>query len=325
MEGTTCTFLKISHHTDLSVSGYTTFSDTAIKAMARQGMQSFGKDILWAPDGSIYHLGAKKGEINNRLITVGDHGRANTLAELLDKDTPTFSILSSRLFRIHSGCYKGVPVSIVGIGMGAPMMDFFVRETSYLIEGPMAVIRLGSCGLSNPSLAPGTVVTCTKGSMYCYTNYGYFDGFATEESTEATKPYVVTKAVPSDPELTKLLVKALKDRNVPYHEGLNIACETFYSCQGRDDGVYQDENAYLLDLFQKLGIDSVEMETHGLFNLAKRCKYPILASGCAVGIVNRTNPNITSNVSAEMFHQNILNAGKSCLDALAGIVLPNEK
>ncbi|KAF8819006.1 phosphorylase family protein [Cardiosporidium cionae] len=294
--------------------------------MAKQGMQSYGKDILWAPDGTVYHLGAKKGEINNRLITVGDHGRANTLAELLDNDKPILSKLSSRLFRIHSGCYKGVPVTIVGIGMGTPMMDFFVREASYLIEGPMAIIRLGSCGLSNPSLSPGTVVACSKGSMYCYTNYGYFDGFATEVSSDAiTKPYIITKAVPSDPELTKLLVKALHDRNVPYHEGLNIACETFYSCQGRNDGIYQDENDYLLDLFQKLGIDSVEMETHELFHLAKRSKYPILASGCAVGIVNRTNPDIKSNVSAEVFKQNILNAGRSCLDALVGIVLPNEK
>ena len=27
-----------------------------------------------------------------------------------------------------TGTYKGVPVSIVSIGMGAPNMDFFVRE-----------------------------------------------------------------------------------------------------------------------------------------------------------------------------------------------------
>lgn len=35
-------------------------------------------------------------------------------------------------------------MSIVAIGMGAPMMDVLVREASYITEGPLAIVRLGT-------------------------------------------------------------------------------------------------------------------------------------------------------------------------------------
>lgn len=41
------------------------------------------------------------------------------------------------------GFYKKKPVSIVSIGMGAPMMDVLVREASYITDGPLAIVRLG--------------------------------------------------------------------------------------------------------------------------------------------------------------------------------------
>jgi uridine phosphorylase len=47
-----------------------------------------------------------------------------------------------------TGTYKGVTVSIVSIGMGAPNMDFFVREGREVLdeagEEEMIVIRWGS-------------------------------------------------------------------------------------------------------------------------------------------------------------------------------------
>lgn len=42
-----------------------------------------------------------------------------------------------------AGYYRRKPVSIVAVGMGAPMMDVLVREASYITEGPLAIVRLG--------------------------------------------------------------------------------------------------------------------------------------------------------------------------------------
>ncbi|PHJ17704.1 phosphorylase family protein, partial [Cystoisospora suis] len=101
------------------------------------------RDALLLPEGRVYHLGVRRGEVHNRILTVGHSGRADLLAEsLLDSNRSLLSLTSSRFFRIHSGSYKGVKVSIVAIGMGAPMVELLMREVSYITDGPLAVVRL---------------------------------------------------------------------------------------------------------------------------------------------------------------------------------------
>jgi uridine phosphorylase len=73
------------------------------------------------------HVGVKRGELANRVLTVGDPARAMVLSRSLDgvdpatpaKTVPTnlFSYSSHRGFLTITGRYKGVPVSIVAIGM----------------------------------------------------------------------------------------------------------------------------------------------------------------------------------------------------------------
>lgn len=70
------------------------------------------------------HLNVSKGNVANRILSVGDHGRAQRLAALLDGGQPEATTPSTRGFIVHSGHFKGVPVSVVGTGMGTPMMDF---------------------------------------------------------------------------------------------------------------------------------------------------------------------------------------------------------
>ncbi|CDJ58577.1 uridine phosphorylase, putative [Eimeria maxima] len=82
-------------------------------------------EVFLTPDGSLYHLGVKSGEINPRIITVGDRDRASIIAQEFLQDVKEYE--KTRNFRTFSGTYKGVPVSIVSIGMGAPNMDFLVE------------------------------------------------------------------------------------------------------------------------------------------------------------------------------------------------------
>jgi hypothetical protein len=80
--------------------------------------------------------------VANRLLLVGDLNRANTIAQFLD-EKPTFCHVSSRGFYTITGTYQGVPVTILGTGMGYPMVDFSIRECRAIVDGPMAMIRLG--------------------------------------------------------------------------------------------------------------------------------------------------------------------------------------
>ena len=62
----------------------------------------------------------------------------------------------------------------VAIVQGVAMMDFFVREVRAVVAGPMAVIRLGTCGgLQAEEAREGTVVVSAKGSLLVTRNYSF--------------------------------------------------------------------------------------------------------------------------------------------------------
>lgn len=105
-------------------------------------------------EGRTYHLYLKNGEAAPRIITVGDVPRIFIFAK-----TPGFVVKfvreAPRLFITITGTYKGVPVSLVTSLMGIPNMDFTVRELRAIINGPMAIMRIGTCG--SPVCPIGTV------------------------------------------------------------------------------------------------------------------------------------------------------------------------
>ncbi|KAG0302157.1 hypothetical protein BGZ98_007734, partial [Dissophora globulifera] len=171
-------------------------------------------------EGRTYHVGVKRGELANRVLTVGDPARAIVLSRSLDgvdlENTPPktvpsnlFSYASHRGFLTITGRYKGVPVSIVAIGMGVSMMDFFVRECRAVVDGPMIIIRLGSCG-SVSEAAVGDI-SVPSGAYLVQRNVDYF---ATLEDATATsgKPYHLSKVFEADHEITQTLVKNMSSK-----------------------------------------------------------------------------------------------------------------
>ena len=72
---------------------------------------------------------------------MGTTSRLRKLVAFFDKDTTVREIVSGRGFTTATGKMNGVDLSIVSIGMGYPMMDFFVRESRAVVHGPMAIVR----------------------------------------------------------------------------------------------------------------------------------------------------------------------------------------
>jgi uridine phosphorylase len=66
------------------------------------------------------------------------------------------------------------------------MMDFFVREARAIVEGPMAIVRFGTCGGISDQSAAGTIVVAEEGSAYVSRNYDYFPFRSTSEK----EPYI---------------------------------------------------------------------------------------------------------------------------------------
>ncbi|PHJ23032.1 phosphorylase family protein [Cystoisospora suis] len=267
------------------------------------------------------------------MLAVGSEGRALFLATRLLKD-PVLTI-SPRRYCLHTGTYKGTQVTIVCTGMGAPAMDFLIREAGFVLDGGnLAVIRLGTCGIIDRNVEPGTLMICDR-SSYCYRNYAHFDGIlkCDDETSEVqgvhdkvrASPYVITAPLEADKELTDWLEQRIKEKGLRVKRGLNCSAETFYSCQGRLSPDWYDENEKVLDQLIACGAVSVEMETHQLFHLMRhrtRCLGRSRAASVLVGLVNRVNPSMANHVSAEDEEMAVLAAGEAALDALVSLCDP---
>ncbi|KIP03523.1 hypothetical protein PHLGIDRAFT_94653, partial [Phlebiopsis gigantea 11061_1 CR5-6] len=210
-------------------------------------------------DQRVYHVGIRAGEVANRIITVGSPSRAERIATFLDASPKPFRLATERGFLTITGRYGGVPLSIVSIGMGSAMADFFVREVRESLSGDMVVVRLGSCG-GLVDVPVGSVVV-PKASIAVTRNYD-FDFHA---APGAEPPYRFSKPVHADEELRAAVAKTLSDtRPAAVAAGvitdtINASTDSFYSTQGRQTS-FPDCNSGVISDLQSLYADAATFE-----------------------------------------------------------------
>ena len=88
--------------------------------MLRYRAAESSADLPTDAEGRVMHLQVHRGHIANRILSVGDAGRAERLAKAL-YDGGKFAVHgSSRGFAVYTGMHKDVPISIVATGMVRP-------------------------------------------------------------------------------------------------------------------------------------------------------------------------------------------------------------
>ncbi|RYG66145.1 hypothetical protein EON64_10420 [archaeon] len=208
----------------------------------------------------------------NRIITVGAVGRADLIAESFDSDKPKQVFTSHRGFHTITGFFQGVPVSVVAIGIGLSLMDLFVREARAIVDGPMIIVRFGTCGGIGENARPGTIIVASQGAGYITRNPDAFHSASIHEPLP--EPYTLHKLVPADQILSDNLVKYLTEAIGGEHvvTGVNVTADSFYSSQGRIDDRFDDRNEGMIELIRKTypNAQSLEMESFTLMHLALR-------------------------------------------------------
>jgi uridine phosphorylase len=264
-------------------------------------------------EGRVYHLGLKYGELANRVLIVGDPNRAELLSSFFDNPLKLYVRKSNRGFNTYTGRYKDVPVSVMSIGMGIPMIDFMVREARHVAKGQLAIVRLGTCGTPRSDLSVGSIVVAHS-SRGVTTNY---DAFGDSESTGTSADYYnITRPVPADKAMFDVLRDAL-DKQVLGRRV--VACsdataDSFYSSQGRIDKNFADHNDTLIDDIVTLDpeVGSIQMETFHLYHLA-RLSGTISAAACAIVLAQRKKNDFLSNDDKHTLEKQ---AGRACFEAL---------
>ncbi|TIC44883.1 purine and uridine phosphorylase [Wallemia mellicola] len=287
-------------------------------------------------DKRVYHLGLRKGEVANRLLVVGDSGRARMLAE--NFDSAPFQLHSDRGFECYTGLYNGKPISILAIGMGFSAMDFLVREARACVDGEMVIV---SCGSLDPNIGVGSLVTPLSACAVT-SNYDYF----TDDDYSDQEPYLISRPVNADPELHSALFENVKNAHgvsdsdaACVGHTVNASADSFYSSQGRTDPSFYDANDTLLEsIVDKVpNVSTLEMETHQLYFLAHLAnKRHLLHDSTTLDAAPASQSKIRAAAVQMVFAARASRAfispaqvkqlqnwvGRACLDTLSAFFIP---
>ncbi|GBF99852.1 uridine phosphorylase [Raphidocelis subcapitata] len=196
--------------------------------------------------------------------------------------------------------------------MGMANMDFVVRECAAAVDGQMAVVRLGTCGVLRPPAEAGQLVVASEGGVCVRRDPDAWT------LSDGRPRYPLSAAVPPDPQLTSLLDAACVAEVGPAGvvRGLNATADGFYGSQGRTGGPFDDANDDLISdlLAARPELVSLEMETFMLLHLAACSGGKVRGAAFCIALAERYSNRLF--LDAPTLRRRELEGGRAALSAL---------
>lgn len=188
------------------------------------------------------HNGAIEGDIAKTVLMPGDPLRAKFIADTYLEDVRCFNTVRNMLG--YTGTYQGVPVSVMGGGMGMPSIGIYSYEL-FNFYGVESIIRVGSAG----GIADEVKVRDVVAGMGACTNSNYAHQYQLPGTYAPIASF----------DLLERAVAAGRDQGVELKVGNVLSSDTFY-----------DDNDQATVSWQKMGVLAVEMEAAALYMNAAR-------------------------------------------------------
>ena len=185
------------------------------------------------------HLLCKKGDVAPYVLLPGDPGRVLRMAKQLDGSK---EISFNREYRVVTGKYHGLPVTICSTGIGGPSTAIAMEELINL--GAHTFIRVGSCGGCQKNIRIGDVIISDSVIREDHTCLDYvplqFPGVA-----------------------NRYVLRALEDSAVKakarHHVGPSISSDALYSKANKERKI----------IWSQFGALAQDMETGTVLTLAR--------------------------------------------------------
>ncbi len=188
------------------------------------------------------HIGAREGEIAEKVIMAGDPLRAKFMAETFLENPVQYNAVRGMLG--YTGTHKGKRVSVQGHGMGIPSIGIYTYEL-YNFYGVKSIIRTGSAGAYHPDLRLGDVMIAI--------------GACTDSNYGAQYNLPGTFSPTADFALARAAVEKAEQMGIRYRVGNILSSDVFYG-----------DDAERWKAWQKMGVMGVEMEAAALYMNAAR-------------------------------------------------------
>lgn len=193
---------------------------------------------------STPHNKATANQVAKVVLMPGDPLRAKFVAETFLEDVVQFNDVRNMFG--YTGTYKGVPVSVMGSGMGMPSIGIYSYEL-YKFYDVETIIRIGSAGAYTDEIDLYDVFLCD--SAYSESTY------ALVQSGETANILYPSK------ELNDQITEIAKDLEIPLRVGVNHSSDVFYK---------DAPSNYFEAINEKYGCMTVEMESFALFHNANQ-------------------------------------------------------
>lgn len=189
------------------------------------------------------HIGAKQGEIADKILLPGDPLRAKYIAETFLEDPVLYNEV--RGMYGYTGTYKGERVSVQGTGMGVPSISIYVNELiqSYDVK---KLIRVGTCGAIQKDVKVRDVILAQGATTDSKMNQLIFNG--------------MDYAPLANFDLLKNAYDAGTDKGLRLRVGNVFTSDTFY----------RDNAKEVNELLAKYQVLAIEMESTALYTLAAK-------------------------------------------------------
>lgn len=257
-------------------------------------------ELITNADGSIFHLHLLPDEIADKIIIVGDPGRVETIAQMLD----TVRVRkSNREFSTVTGSYRETEFSVISSGIGTDNIDIVVNELDALVNIDLATgiskeeprsltfVRLGTAGGLQHDLPAGSFIATAKavgfdGLLHFYEGYEWCIDHMLADALAGHLEWPDTLAYPYAVEADASLLESIA---AGMTKGITISAPGFYGPQGRHlrlepfDVEINDKIASFR--FRGERITNYEMESSAIYGLAKLLNHKALTI-CVV-IANR--------------------------------------
>lgn len=188
---------------------------------------------------STPHIAPGGADIAPTVLLPGDPLRARFIAETYLDEVVQFTGVRNMLG--FTGTAGGVPVSVMGTGMGIPSIGIYAHELVHVF-GATRLIRVGTCGALQPDLGLQDVVLA--------------QGASTDSNFLAHYDLPGTFAPLASFPLLRRAVASAERRGMAVHVGNVLSSDVFYSS---DDSARR---------WARMGVLAVEMETAGLYAIA---------------------------------------------------------
>ena len=252
----------------------------------------------------LYHLCIKKSDLAENIFIVGDPARAIRVSQEFDWIDCE---ISNREYLTLTGSYHGIPVSVIGTGIGTDNVEIALVEAYIAHEfdlksaekqqncNPLTIIRLGTSGGVQSDVTPGSLAISSYAlgldSTGIYYEQSAEDKIVNKIEAEASKILndaidvksrfkgkITPYASKASSEVTMALINQAEAHGVEFETGITVSSPGFYGPSSRYieglNNTLQDIKGSLSSInIDGLKVHNMEMESSLFFHLCSQLGY----------------------------------------------------